>query len=31
MRTGWFFWETGCYRIHAIRGKTTGDLWFVLR
>jgi hypothetical protein len=28
--TGWFFWEAGCYRIHAVRGKTTGDLWFIL-
>jgi hypothetical protein len=29
--TGWFFWQAGCYRIHATRGRTTGDLWFILR
>ena len=29
--TGWFFWEHGCYRIHATRGKTHGDVFLLLR
>jgi len=29
--TGWFFWETGCWRIHATRGKTHGDVFVLLR
>ena len=29
--TGWFFWEKGCWRIHATRGKTHGDVFVLLR
>jgi hypothetical protein len=29
--TGWFFWEKGCWRIHATRGKTNGDVFVLLR
>ena len=29
--TGWFFWERGCWRIHATRGKTHGDVFLQLR
>jgi hypothetical protein len=29
--TGWFFWERGCWRIHATRGKTHGDVFLLLR
>jgi hypothetical protein len=29
--TGWFFWEQGCWRIHATRGKTHGDVFVQLR
>jgi hypothetical protein len=29
--TGWFFWETGCWKIHATRGKTHGDVFLLLR
>lgn len=29
--TGWFFWEHGCYRIHATRGKTHGDVFLLLQ
>ena len=29
--TGWFFWEKGCWRIHATRGKTHGDVFLLLR
>jgi hypothetical protein len=29
--TGWFFWEQGCWRIHATRGKTHGDVFLQLR
>jgi hypothetical protein len=29
--TGWFFWEPGCWRIHAVRGKTHGVVVVVLR
>lgn len=29
--TGWFFWERGCWRIHATRGTTHGDVFLLLR
>jgi hypothetical protein len=29
--TGWFFWEKGCWQIHATRGKTHGDIFLLLR
>jgi hypothetical protein len=29
--TGWFFWEKGCWQIHATRGKTHGDVFLLLQ
>ena len=29
--TGWFFWEPGCWTLHAKRGKTHGDVRVLLR
>jgi hypothetical protein len=29
--TGWFFWEPGCWKIHATRGRTHGDIFILLR